>query len=170
MKRAARTATHVSKKHQCDNADSVAALRKLGAIVVLDGGGDVKNVDLSNTTDNVKLASLHLKRLAHLRTLCLSGTPITNENLAEHVDYSDLIVLDLSRTSVTDAGMVCLEQAIQLEWLNLDGTRVTDAGIHHLFPLVNLRWVSLRDTPVTDEGMQQLFDMHPDLTIPRVVR
>ena len=87
MKSAARTANHVSKLHRRDDADSVAALRKLGAIVVLDGGGDVKNVDLSHVADNVELASLHLKRLAHLRTLCLGGTAVTDENLSEHVDF-----------------------------------------------------------------------------------
>ena len=168
MRSAARHVIDASKIRRGDDPASITALRKLGAIVVLDGGGNVKNVDLSDQGDGVEMAFLHLKRLAHLRSLFLSGTPTSDYLLAQHVDFSELIVLDLYRTPITDNGVACLEQAELLEWLNLDGTQMTDAGIHHLFTIANLKWVSLRDTAVTNDAIRCLLDAHPDLTVPRI--
>ncbi len=63
----------------------------------------------------------------------LPGQSITDEVLAEKVKgLTNLKDLRLSRTQVTDAGLVHLKGLTKLEWLHLDGTKVTDAGVQKL--------------------------------------
>ena len=65
--------------------------------------------------------------------------------------------VDLSgRTEVTDAGLVQLEELIQLRYLDLTRTEVTDAGLAHLKGLINLQTLELARTNVTDAGVDVL--------------
>jgi uncharacterized membrane protein/mono/diheme cytochrome c family protein len=64
--------------------------------------------------------------------------------------------LDLSGTSVTDAGLAALAPMRRLERLRLDLTKVTDAGLKRLAPLRQLASLNLRGTAVTDAGLADL--------------
>jgi hypothetical protein len=64
--------------------------------------------------------------------------------------------LDLSRTSVTDAGLRSLSALSQLQSLKLGRTKITDAGLKALTGLKQLRWLDLRETAVTDAGLKEL--------------
>lgn len=72
------------------------------------------------------------------------------ENVAKITD------LDLSRTSVTDAGLEILRKMPQLKRLNLRGTSVTDAALAHVQGLTNLQHLNLVGTKVTDAGLPAL--------------
>jgi len=69
--------------------------------------------------------------------------------------FGECRYLDLRGTLVTDAGLVHLKKAQNLESLAL-GDGITDAGIAHLSGLTTLRWLSLTGTKVTDGGLEQL--------------
>ncbi len=64
--------------------------------------------------------------------------------------------LDLSGTSVTDAGLAALAPMGHLERLHLDLTRVSDTGLTRLAPLKRLEYLNLRGTAVTDRGLAAL--------------
>ncbi|HVX12107.1 MAG TPA: hypothetical protein VHC22_13080 [Pirellulales bacterium] len=62
----------------------------------------------------------------------LSGTRISDQDLAEMDGLSDVDVLDLSGTQVTDAGLLHLKRLGRLQMLVLDGTHVTETGLDEL--------------------------------------
>ena len=93
------------------------------------------------------------------------AVPLTDEQLGELVDaLPALKQLDLSRTQVTDAGLVHLSRLKNLEQLWLSGTSVTDAGLLHLSGLKNLKIVETRNMGVTAEGATRLKSELPNLT------
>ena len=69
---------------------------------------------------------------------------------------SDLLWLDLSRTSITDAGLKVLAKMPNLEHLDLRGTAVGDDGVRALASLSKLHTLSLYGTGVTDAGLEAL--------------
>jgi hypothetical protein len=76
-------------------------------------------------------------------------------------------IIDFSRspTKPTDDDLACLECLDQLKLLDLTGSSVTDAGLEHLKKLPHLRSVMLIDTKVTRRGAEQLSRDLPQTTI-----
>ena len=62
--------------------------------------------------------------------------------------------MDLSKTGVTDAGLVHLQGLTALKELCLQETRITDAGLARLYPL-RIDSLALRGTQVTDAGLEE---------------
>jgi Leucine-rich repeat (LRR) protein len=132
-----------------------------------------------------------LKRLApfkQLQTLRLDpGTQVSDEALQSlreigqfHALYlasaeddkraaspEAVVVLDLSDTRVSDAGLKELAPLKNLQILDLSGTRVTDAGLKELALLKNLQALDLAGTKVSDEGIKELKKSLPKCTILR---
>lgn len=71
---------------------------------------------------------------------------------AMHV-FDRISRVNLIKTGVTDAGLVCLRGMTTLNELDLDGTSITDAGLAHLGGLTNLKMLYLNETGVTDAGL-----------------
>jgi hypothetical protein len=63
---------------------------------------------------------------------------------------------NLSRTSITDDELVCLQGLDHLQRLVLSDTKVTDAGLAHLEGLEQLQRLDLTGTKVTDAGLVHL--------------
>ena len=77
-----------------------------------------------------------------------------------------VIDVDLSRTNVTDAGLVHLKGLTNLELLYLGNNKKnTDAGLEHLKGLASLQRLFLEDTKVTDEGVKKLQTALPKCRI-----
>ena len=68
----------------------------------------------------------------------------------------DVVIVDLSATKVTDAGLVHLKGLTKLLLLSLNNTKVTDAGLAHIKGLTNLKRLFLGLTKVTDAGLVHL--------------
>lgn len=79
----------------------------------------------------------------------------TDEDIAELAVLTDLEILLLQNTRVTDAGLSLLKFA-KLRKLSLAGTAITDAGLENLQGLPELRELDLYSTPVTDAGLPHL--------------
>ncbi len=72
----------------------------------------------------------------------------------------NLVLLDLSRTNVTDAGLAALTKMPGLRRLQLQETNVTDAGLAGVKTLPNLEVLNLYDTHITDAGLTTLAPLH----------
>ena len=70
----------------------------------------------------------------------------------------DLVVLDLSSTMVTDAGVAGLSAAVRLRKLRLSETTVSDVSMKVLAGLPELESLNLFGTAVSDEGIALLAD------------
>ena len=70
---------------------------------------------------------------------------------------SQLRVLSLAKTNVTDAGLIHLRGLSQLVGLDLSQTKVTNTGLVHLEGLKHLDSLGLADTQVTDAGLTHLW-------------
>jgi len=87
---------------------------------------------------------------------------VTDAGLA---NLTDLNVLFLNSTPVTDAGLAHLSDLTGLTELSLNNTAVGDAGLKHLHGLTNLRVVYATKTKVTADGIAALAKALPDCTI-----
>jgi hypothetical protein len=87
--------------------------------------------------------------------------------LAEPLEQAEspLTFVDLSGTSVTDAGVAELANAAALEYCFLERTGVTDAAIDALGALQRLKVLSVNSTRVTPERLLKLSDARPELNI-----
>ena len=100
---------------------------------------------------------LHLKGLA-ARTKARPGAHERRRCRARHLEgLRKLQNLDLSKTKVTNAGLVHLRGLAQLENLDLTADRqISDAGLTNLSGLVRLRSLRLGATNVGDGGIDRL--------------
>jgi len=70
-----------------------------------------------------------------------------------------LLVLSLSNTSITDAGLARIGELEELRSLDLSRTKITDRGLSQLGVLAKLSELGLADTAVTDEGLKVLASL-----------
>ena len=69
------------------------------------------------------------------------------------------VSVNLTKTQITDAGLVHLKGLTKLKGLDLDDTRVTDAGLVHLKGMTELTWLGLSETQITDAGLAHLTEL-----------
>lgn len=108
-----------------------------------------------------KLAPL----LPHLSSLDLSASQITDRTITALAPATQLRLLRLAETGVTDAAIDPLLKIASLESVNFHGTRITDAGAAKLAALPNLRHLYLWQTPVTPQTLQTLREKLPGCEI-----
>ena len=82
----------------------------------------------------------------------LGGDVIVDEKSAD----KPVVLVGLTNTAVTDAGLVNLKGLTHLQMLALGNTQVTDAGLEHLEGLTTLTILKLWGTSVTDAGLLHL--------------
>lgn len=91
--------------------------------------------------------------LTHVNLL---ETAANDQDIARLLEVTQLRSLLLSRTQVTDAGLVHLKHFKRLEWLYLEGTQVTDAGLAEIAEMTQLKSLIVSDTQITDAGLVHL--------------
>ena len=64
-----------------------------------------------------------------------------------------------NRRDVTDVGLACLSDLVNLQTLHVSNTRITDAGLIHLKNLKKLDRLLLMMSDITGEGIQHLVDL-----------
>ena len=107
-----------------------------------------------NTPTDAELRGL--RGLTQLQLLDLASTYITDVGLVNLNGFIKLQTLDLRQTNVGDGGLTNLEGLTQLQTLNLWETKVTDVGLTHLKGLTQLKTLVLQLTNVTDVGVTNL--------------
>ena len=136
-------------------------------------------LDLSGT----KVTAVGLEHLAKLRDLTRLSVPVTDGVLRvlakakklhalesakaiageRALKDGDVVWLDLSKTAVTDAGLMELAGLQNLSSLDLSGTAVANAELNALTKLPNLTTLDLRGSKVTTHGLRGLAGL-PKLT------
>lgn len=109
----------------------------------------------------------YVAALTDVKVLRLGNSRITDDGLVNLRGLHYLEELWLGNTRVTDAGLAHLEVLPHLRDLSLANTRVTDAGLVHLRGLENLRRLSLGNARVTDDGIAELQSALPRLMVGR---
>jgi Leucine-rich repeat (LRR) protein len=99
-----------------------------------------------------------LKDLTDLRVLSLRGTLVTDKGTVHLGAFTKLRTLNLSTREglITDAALPHLKELTELEYLDLDRTGITDAGLGQLKSLRNLRGLQVAFTTVSDAGLEHL--------------
>jgi hypothetical protein len=110
-------------------------------------------------------ARLQVDREGHVTAVRLSGTKVTDVELANVRHFHRLQMLRLRRTKVTDEGLVHLRDLRQLISLDLDETWISDAGLEHLKAIPSLEVVDLSETEATPQGIEALRDSLPGCVI-----
>ena len=106
-----------------------------------------------NITDD---AIIHLSEITHLQNLILPYQ-IGDQGLAHLKGLREMQDLVLSSTQITDAGLVHVQEMVELHTLQLNGCEnLTDTGIVHLSGLKNLQVLNLNATQITDAGLPHL--------------
>jgi internalin A len=123
---------------------------------VKDAAGEIVELDLTGTwvtdADMAKVAQLR-----HLRKLDLSQTRITDSGL-DHLKSLENVT-DLTcyyAEYLTEDGISHLRNWKHLERLNLRGTKVTSKVFDSLAKLTSLRSLDIAFTQIEDEGFEQL--------------
>lgn len=108
------------------------------------------NLQLTKVTD----ADLALfKDCKKLQSLVLNGTRVTDAGLAHFKDCTDLQVLVLYHTQITSQGLAFFQRCTNLRVLHVGFTDVGNAGLALLKDCVALEEVELRFSRVTDAGL-----------------
>jgi hypothetical protein len=102
--------------------------------------------------------------LTNLRVLNLDDSEVTDEGMKVIGGLDSLVSLSLTGTQVTDAGLAHLKGLTRLEFLRLDRLPITDAGLANLAGLPRLRELSLYKTSINDDGLAHLKGL-PSLEI-----
>ncbi|MEX1231380.1 MAG: hypothetical protein WEB58_14130, partial [Planctomycetaceae bacterium] len=79
----------------------------------------------------------------------------SDEDMKLLARFPALKTVDLSGTSITDAGLFHLKGLTSLQSLTLHNTNVTDAGLGNLKGMVNLETLDVRDTKVTPAAVEE---------------
>lgn len=151
--------------------EEVAALEAIRArgglasrISEQDGGIDV---DFSLAGAAIGDADLDLLKGLERRLtwLDLSLTSVTDAGLSRIGPFGGLTRLELQRTAISDAGLGRLGALSRLEYLNLHSTYISDAGLPALAGLKSLRSLYVWRTGVTRAGAAALNAALPELRV-----
>ncbi len=129
----------------------------------------VENTDLPNVAHLSHLHELRLElkgseidgfgclgALTDLEVLSLGNSRISDAGIADLSGLTKLSELDLPENTITDVGCDVISQFSNLTRLDLCGAQITDVGLAKLGALRELRWLNLSDAQITDAGLQQL--------------
>jgi Leucine-rich repeat (LRR) protein len=158
--------------------ETVEAIVKSGGQVYYDYQVDPRGVVLRGTVSAAPPGPGWLRGLfgenffSEIKTVSLKGGDAELESIK---GLTELQMLDLKQSAVTDAGLIYLEGFPHLESLCLglgsEGTNIGDAGLQHVKGLSQLRYLYLNNTKVTDvglanfKGLTQLQTLYLDHTL-----
>ena len=100
----------------------------------------------------------HLIKHSDLRLLRMRGSRITDQGVAKLAGLK-LVDLSLDNTTVTDEALKSLTAMPSLETLWLDNTRITEEGLKHLIKLPKLRYLCVNSSQITDRGIQTISEI-----------
>jgi Leucine-rich repeat (LRR) protein len=127
-----------------------------GKLTILQGPTDLEIASaVQLPKDEYLVAGVDLRR----------NRKILDDDLRELLPLTNLHVLQLAETTITNQGVKHLGELASLTFLDLDHTQVTDAGLEHLHGLSKLQQLHLVGTKVTPEGVARLKAALPQCMI-----
>lgn len=107
------------------------------------------NMEDTNLDDE---AAPYLKKLVNLEYIIINNTAITS--LAFAGSMPKLETIRASGTSISDTGLIDIQNITGLKTLDLNNTQVTDAGMEYMKNLRGLENLDVEGTLVTIEGLK----------------
>jgi len=101
-----------------------------------------------------------LRRFPEIRRLFLTRTSLTDQGLLQLNGLRNLRWLEAIDTRITGPGLAALQDAHGLLYLDLSGCPLADEGLQHLAGAQELFTLCLNDTNVTDAGMVHIKQLH----------
>ncbi len=92
-------------------------------------------------------------------TLDVSRTGITDQSIPHIAHLSELRVLELAYTAISDEGAMIFSGLDHLHTLGLTHTAITNTGLKEICKLSNLRELWLNGTLIDDEGMVHISNL-----------
>jgi len=135
-------------------------IQRLRADIQTDEDGRISLELFSSPATDDDLAELLC--LKNLRELYVIRGRTGDASLSHVGQMTQLELLSLGETPVTDQGLAYLSRLTRLKVLSLCGTQVSDAGLVHLHGMRRLRILNLSQTNVTEEGVTGLRKELPD--------
>lgn len=148
--------------------EAIEAAKQTGALIVpLYAGSNELRISFPSSRDQVTDETVaSLEPLAgQLVSLDLSGTSITDAASASLAKFTNLDTLHLEKTEVGDATVAALSGMLYLEYLNLHSTKVTDAALKSLESVTNLQKLYLWQTAVSYDAAQALKKQNDGLEV-----
>jgi hypothetical protein len=162
---------------------AIREIQRLGGEIVIQNGGFAwlrsrigdeqmkyfdKAVQVDLTAKSVNDATVrHIAALSDLKVVWLGNSRVTDDGLVHLRGLTNLEQLWLGNTQITDAGVVHLQGLRSVHDLSIANTRISDTGLAHLRGLRSLRQLSVGNTWVTDAGVADLQRFLPSLVIHR---
>jgi len=99
-----------------------------------------------------------ISRLTNLQMLSLNDTGVTDKGLEHLRSLRSLRVLEIGESSITSRGLAVLMDLPALVYLDLR-TGVTDAGLRQVGQHPNLRWLRIRTGKIWGPGLAELANL-----------
>jgi endonuclease YncB( thermonuclease family) len=127
----------------------------------LDHLTELEELDLDWTKVSAASVLGMIKDRKRLRRLGLSGVDFRDEHVAGLQDLTELTLLNLRSTLITDKAIPYLRRLPKLQSLNISTTRghITNAALEALAPITTLEDLDLDRTAITDAGLVHLKDL-----------
>jgi len=156
--RAASTAPSALLERPPSLKELTERLNRIGARGQVNEDGNMYQLDCGNIKMPADLLK-HLGQFKHLKKLNLSGTGVTDKDLAHLKSLNQLNTLDLSRNPIQGSGLKNLSKMTALGTLNLDSTSLNDQALPHLEAITHLkkiRVLNLENTSLTAKGYERV--------------
>jgi len=126
---------------------------KISALNINDDG--LIDLGLKPAANDADL-SIIKKVAGNLRALNLYQTGITDQGLSCLANAVNLIALELSKTAITDNGLAYLRGSVSLQDLRLTSTGITSQSFKVIKGFAELNKLLIHDTKTSDEGIEDL--------------
>jgi hypothetical protein len=120
---------------------------------------ELRQLDLNRMKQLGDEGTEHLRNLAKLQWLRITGTSTSDGTLANLATLPELEYINLAYTNVGDAGMEHLARLPRLDHLDIGSTEVTDAGLAALARVPKLHYLRVAWLDITDAGTVSLARM-----------
>lgn len=109
--------------------------------------------------------AVHLATLHSLRVLDLSRTSISDASIPTISKLRNLKTLALTDSLVTDIGAQEIAATLDLESLSLAGCLISDAALPAMAKMASLKELQVSRTKVSDEALMRFSQLRPDVKL-----
>jgi acyl-CoA:6-aminopenicillanic acid acyl transferase len=132
----------------------IEQLKKAGAVMKVEQG-HVTQLGFAKGSNPEPFLPL-LRNLSQLRVLQLAETEVTDGGLGSLRELSQLESIGLHGTGIGNRGLMYVGNLKNLRTLNAGATKITDAGMLQVSGLTRLEGLNISDTAVGDAGVAQI--------------
>ena len=116
----------------------------------------LETLEVDLMSDSLTIETIPPNCRGTLREFYLSGSDLTDQDLAGLEQMKSLEFLTLDSREITDQGLKGIAGLTKLRYLSVEGTQLTDERLADVAKLGSLEALDISGTQVTDEGVKLL--------------